>query len=459
MISDVAGILLVTPSSDFGSNRAGPPLGLLYLATVLHRAGHHVDVVDFSAESYDELVLARRLATADLVGVSVLSRTSESASRLVRAVRRHAPGVPIVAGGPHCTVTARPFEGADVTVTGEAERVIAALVDDLLQSVPGTRRSRRLVAGGCLSEEELERLDLPRRELVLRYVDSGYDLVDGQPAKSRSTSLLTTRGCPMSCRFCARTSLSFRRYRERSVASVLDEFEQVADAGYRVVDLVDDNPTANSKRFVAIMEGIVARGIRLAITLNGWAGAKHPALYDAMAEAGVRIIAFGLESGCQEVLDYYGKGLSLHQCRDAVQRADAAGLYTAGSFIFGAPMETDEHLERTTAFAMSLPLDFANIRALEYTRGSSLGEELYAAGRVPSSEPRVLADRRLGLSPFTSKELEARCARAQRLVEEDPARLARLSEKLDRLGRPYEPRTPGDDAKASPRESGTGVGY
>jgi hypothetical protein len=243
----------------------------------------------------------------------------------------------------------------------------------------------------------------------------------------------------MSCRFCARRSLSFRRYRERSVDSVLRELAEVCRSGYHIIDFADDNPTASSRRFTMIMRGMIERNLHPVMTLNGWGGATEPILYRDMAEAGVRIISFGLESGDQGILDFYGKGLRLEQCRRAVESADRAGIFTAASFIFGAPMETDVQLEKTVAFARTLPLDFINIRVLEYVRGSPLAEELAASGRFPQDEPRVFAGRRWGLSPFTTEELEARCASAMLAIEQDPARQSRLTRKIARLGRPYQP--------------------
>lgn len=224
-------------------------------------------------------------------------------------------------------------------------------------------------------------------------------------------SIITSRGCPHRCRFCTRPKLV--EYRERSVENVLEEIERIYRSGYEVLYIVDDNFTANRRRVEAIAEGIVRRGIKLAIMAQGRANTASREMFEAMREAGFVLISFGLESGVQEVLDFYRKGTTVEQGISAVEWADEVGLFTCASFILGAPIETEEHLERTIRYAYELPLDAAFFSVLNYVRGSDLWREARERGLIREDEDEVLADRSRGLSNFPADYLRRLASEAQ----------------------------------------------
>lgn len=133
-----------------------------------------------------------------------------------------------------------------------------------------------------------------------------------------------------------------------------------------------------------------------------------------MRRAGVRVIFFGLESGNQDVLDYYHKQTTVEQNRQAVELADKCGLYSQGCFILGAPIETEQHLNRTVAFAKSLPLGSASFSVLTYVRGAPLWEEARELGLLRVDEYAVLASRERGLSAFGNEEIKQKASNAIR---------------------------------------------
>ena len=91
-----------------------------------------------------------------------------------------------------------------------------------------------------------------------------------------------------------------------------------------------------------------------------------------MKLAGVTHIQFGLESGNQDVLDFYHKQTTVETIKKAVHMSHETGFFTIGSFIFGAPFETTQHFNRTLLFAKSLPLDSVSFLPLRYMIGSEL---------------------------------------------------------------------------------------
>jgi len=220
-------------------------------------------------------------------------------------------------------------------------------------------------------------MKFPRRDLLRD--NKGYSILG---KRSRDiTTIITSRGCPRKCTFCAHNALAYQKYRARSADNVVEEIRTIGGQGYKILGIVDDNFTADKIRAKKILTGIIGMNARLTIAVQGRADSADAELFSLMKKAGVVLITFGLESGNQEVLDFYNKGATVETIGNAVKLADRAGLYTAGMFIFGAPMETTEHFDRTYRFAASLPLDVTSFWVLDYTYGSIFVEKSLRRGK------------------------------------------------------------------------------
>jgi radical SAM superfamily enzyme YgiQ (UPF0313 family) len=145
-----------------------------------------------------------------------------------------------------------------------------------------------------------------------------------------------------------------------------------------------------------------------------------------MKKAGVTSIYFGLESGNQEILDFYNKKTTLDKIRYAINLSHKIGFFNVGSFIFGAPIETKEHFEKTIEFAKSLPLDSVSFLPLKYMVGSDLCEEAVKNGKISDKEYLIYADSKRGLSCFTKDEILNYCIKARRDYFLRPSFMLRL---------------------------------
>ena len=122
-----------------------------------------------------------------------------------------------------------------------------------------------------------------------------------------------------------------------------------------------------------------------------------------MRKAGVKYIMFGIESGNQDVLDFYNKRITLQQIRKAVDLSKKMGFIVAGNFILGAPIEKKQHISKTIKFACSLPLDIVLFYPLNYQYGSYLWFEAVKSGKIRKEDGfSIVADSRKGLGNFTS---------------------------------------------------------
>ena len=169
----------------------------------------------------------------------------------------------------------------------------------------------------------------------------------------------------------------------------------------------------DKKRAHRIMDSLIKKNLDLDIWV---AGARvtdaDKDLFKKMKEAGVKSLEFGIESGNQEVLDYYNKKITLKKVEEAVRLSKKIGFLTIGNFILGAPIETDKHINDTIQFAKKLNLDFAFFYGFSFLKGSEIWEDAYNDGKIKENETFVPCDSRRGLCNFTPEELRDRLSKA-----------------------------------------------
>jgi radical SAM superfamily enzyme YgiQ (UPF0313 family) len=357
-------VLLVNPPSP--EQLGAPLLGQQYVAAALVRHGCEVRIIDAAARYFqdddDWIVDEVEAFGADVVGMALFTRWVWHAYRLAQRLhearsRRGQRASLLVAGGAHATV--RPVEtlarGFDVVIAGEAEEVIVRLVDAViakrsLGEVPGIHyrdRDRTVSTPSSGAITDLDSLAPPQlaQDLYDRtwYDPSGREVVPG--------GILTSRGCPARCTFCA-NYVTGRKFRYRSAGCVVDELNAYHElTGANFFPCWDDALTANRPRLFALCEAF-ERGLRFPL---GWSAITRatmvtPELLAAMRRAGLAAVNFGVESGDDDILRAIRKGITTDHVVRALEWAKAEGLSTACNFMLGFPQETPAALERTLRF-------------------------------------------------------------------------------------------------------------
>jgi len=315
-------------------------------------AGHEAKLLDLSF--YDEMPdISGELEGVGMVGISSATALFGRAVEVLRAVKKRDAGLPVVIGGPHAT--ALPEEtlraGFDIVVIGEGEVSAPLLADSIeegksLDSVPGIvfRRGEEVISVSRESFiEDLDSLPFPDRSMLdyERYFGAGL----------KQAGMVAMRGCPYHCSYCKpmQERLFGARIRRRSAENVALEVDTVARS---VVDRVlfrDDAFTTNRPGWFRDLKKQLDN---LRTPLWGWVcqgrvDQVNPKLLDAMQEAGLRMIAFGVESGSQRVLDYYRKGITVAQTERAFDLCRERGIATHAFIMIGAPIETADDIEAT----------------------------------------------------------------------------------------------------------------
>jgi anaerobic magnesium-protoporphyrin IX monomethyl ester cyclase len=411
-----------------------PPLSLLYVASALEQHGHRLDLIDMTCEQEPYAKIQRLLPSQDAVIMSVYPGNFTESANLARTIRMSRPDVPLIIHGQQCTVhperALRDITSVNICIAGEAEGVITTIAEALdghghLSDIPGVlyRDNHQIQTGKKPKEiQNLDAVPFPARHLVK---DNEYGMINGIPlCTPRFTAMLTSRGCPFHCRFCA-TRFIHGSYRERSPENVLEELREI-QGEYHSVMIDDDNFLADTRRTHAILDGLIQEGASLDLFITGVrVDSADRELYRKMAQAGVKFISFGIEAGDQRILDYYQKHITLPQIRKAVELAHEMNIITWGNFIFGAPIETKEHLQKTMDFSLSLPLDMAFYRPLAYHRGAALWDEAVAEGLIDDETSYLPAGSGKTATHFTDEELARYCASAYMRFYARPSYLLR----------------------------------
>ncbi len=190
---------------------------------------------------------------------------------------------------------------------------------------------------------------------------------------AKTTSIITTHGCPFNCDFCSRPVFG-SLFRRRNLDPVIDEIEQIRQLGYDSLWIADDSFTLNLKYLKEFCRRMAGRNIEWSCLsrVNG----IEPGIARMMKAAGCRRVYLGLESGSQETLALMNKKATLQEGINAVQLFHEAGIEVAAFFIVGYPGETVSSIEETFRLALTLPLDEISFNVPFPLPGSKLFERV-----------------------------------------------------------------------------------
>jgi anaerobic magnesium-protoporphyrin IX monomethyl ester cyclase len=343
-----------------------PPLGALYAASYLRDKGYDVALFDaMLAQSEDEWAQALdrerpRFAVLyednfNYLSKMCLLRMRQAAFSMIEMARKR--GCTVVAGGSDATDRAEEYmaHGAHFVLQGEGEHTLGELLDSLTEKSQAPIGS---IIGLAYSEGD-RAVRNPRRPDI-RDVDSlpfpAWELVDIDHYRNiwrrrhgyYSMNMVTTRGCPYHCNWCAKPIWG-QRYNSRSPENVVAELKwlkstYVPDHIWFADDIMGLKPRWID-RFADLVEEQDARVPfkslhRVDLLLRG-------NTVEALARAGAKTVWVGAESGSQKILDAMDKGTKVKQIYEARRKMGDAGIEVGFFLQFGYPGETREDIART----------------------------------------------------------------------------------------------------------------
>jgi len=331
------------------------PINILYLASMLKKYGHDVELFDHEVEEFS--VDKIREFSPNIVGVTAITPRIEKANEIIKAIKAAMPVVGIV-GGPHPTAlpkeTLEEFRDIDICVTGEGEYSLLEICEALekggeLSGIKGIafRDNGRIVVNERRPPiANLDDLPFPDRDLLKHSLYKGASTPGFSRHFLNITEIYTSRGCPFSCIFCAAWETHGRAVRYRSIDNLIEEMKQCIEK-YKInhFTIDDDNFTLRKNRVLEFCEKV--KGMNITWDCDSRVTIDKETV-DAMARAGCKKISFGVESGSPRVLQLNRKSITLDQVRNAIKLAKDAGMQITAFYMIGShPDETLEDIELT----------------------------------------------------------------------------------------------------------------
>ncbi|MDD5565769.1 MAG: radical SAM protein [Candidatus Omnitrophica bacterium] len=332
-----------------------PHLGLGYIASYLRSRGVACSVLDAKMEGLSLSGLLGRLKEIKphLVGLTSMTHEIGNVHFVAKRIKESFPGAKIALGGVHATFlpleTLRDYPEFDFIVSGEGEETFFDLYNSLSCGKPGAG----VIAGLSFLEDGTIKTN-PSREKIHNLDGLPFPAWESFPL-AKEYPVMTSRGCPFECIFCANPN--GRVLRARSAESVVSEFEWVVNTFHpqRIV-FWDEGLTFDRRRAESIFDSLIKKGLHKKVR---WYAQTHVSSVDyllckKMKEAGCVSIGLGIESGNERILSRLRKKTSISKIEKAVKDAKRAGLPVEGYFIFGHPHETKETALDTLRFAVRL---------------------------------------------------------------------------------------------------------
>lgn len=343
---------------------------------------------------------ALKIEKPEVVGFSFMFDTSFSYLRdLSTYIKSAYPNVIQVVGGAAATTASteilNELASIDAVCYSEGEKAVKDLLDS--EDI-----SKELVKAPWVIRENINK----KPESVYvdhldEVIDLNYEFVNVEKYSMRESFspfatyryesnvkqffLVTSRGCPFKCTFCAEPALHGANMRFATVDSIIDHVRKLKEKyGINVLTLYDDQLLIDVPRAKELFSRLAEFKLRIEMPNGVTAVFIDDELAILMKSAGVDTIALAIESGSEYVLkNIINKPLRIPKLRKVMKSLRLADIFVQGFFVIGMPGETDEHRKETLNLIKDIDLDWASFSVAGPVRGSQLYEEAKEKGWLP----------------------------------------------------------------------------
>jgi radical SAM superfamily enzyme YgiQ (UPF0313 family) len=354
------------------------PLGILSVATTLKENGHEVKIIDAYVERLSVNTMVKRIFAEDpdMAGIGVLTPSYPMARKLILkiAANKKNNSPLIVVGGPHATLLPERLTQElpiDFLIKGEAEypftKLAAAIENsDDFSHIPGIyfRKDGTIQMGPenkCLQDlNALPPLDYSLLNMGLYRAPLQWS----QP--SRTYNIMTTRGCPFDCPYCANKKLR-RDVSSHSIERIHQEIETlISKYDCRRIMIYDSVFPSNRKKGLEFLRMMIESGFNSSVY---WFFQTRVELLDeeliALAQkAGCSRISLGVESGDSDILRSINKTFSPDEAIRVSKTIRKYGICVSANFMFGHIGDTSETMKRTSRLSRAMDIDEATFYLL-----------------------------------------------------------------------------------------------
>jgi len=431
--------------------RISAPLGVLYIAGALRKFSYDVQIYDlhgafylcreegyfkekglsnFFEEYFDDIL---KTNTYDVLGISCLFNVASSTvEEMGIRCKRVSPSTKIVMGGHYPTNMYDELLNAgvcDYIILGEAEEEFLWLLDNLDDPLIDQKVSAHphIVDQKCMASankipamlQQLDNLAMPAWDLLPHVEDyiehslhAGRVGSSGNVKAIRSAGIISSRGCPMRCTFCAAHKVHGRTIRPHSIEYVMKHIDWLVE-NYDINTLLieDDMFNFSPKRTVEFCKVLYEKykdrfTIEFPNGLAIWRLTEEAVVY--LKKVGLKSITIGVESGSAYVQKHIlKKNLNLSIAKEKVELLKKYDIGVRAFYIVGLVGETLDMMNETVKFALDLNIDWSEIKIFTPLAGSELYDIAKKKGYLIGDTSEHVYGRCCMKTPeFTPEEVE-----------------------------------------------------
>ena len=334
------------------------PIGLLYIAHSLRKAGFRVSILDlcFSKDVRKDIKKTIKRVAPDFVGVSLRNIDNltfpQSVSYLpamkkVISTIKLCTHAPIILGGSAFSLFPKEilsFLNCEWGIVGEGENALTQLLSHFSRGEKDYKTIDNLIWNHD------DRIHINRTKCLDHPIDSvlDYSLVDNKAYVrfAGMANVQTKRGCSFKCSYCTYPLIEGKNYRLRSPEIVAKEI-RLLQKKYAVphVFFVDDVFTYPPKHAMEVCKALLKKKVKMHWSCFASPYGISKKLLVLMKKAGCTHIEFGSDALSNRVLAKLRKPFTVKEVLRASRLCNDVGIKCAHYVIFGAPGENRASLE------------------------------------------------------------------------------------------------------------------
>ncbi len=356
-----------------------PPLGLLYLGTVLEDKGYDVKIIDCVPMNigYKELEAEIKEFSPFAVGITTFTTSMVDTLLTAEIVKKINPEIYTILGGHHATlypIQSIKYKNIDYILQGEGEETLPLLINKLskiispilteqevndfleIDGVGFYQKNKEYLNYKRAYIEDIEQLPIPNRKLLPSEI---YTSIVGRQEKV--ATIMSSRGCPFKCTYCFTPN---KTYRTRTTEDIIKEVKYLIKLGYNEIFFFDDLFAMKSQKVIDFAKALQSENIKIDWSFRARINTITLELIAEVKKAGIHRIQFGIESGVDKTLKRVRKGIKTKNIRKSIALCKKAGITTIGNFMIGLPGESEEDIKTTLKFSRTIGLNYAQYSIL-----------------------------------------------------------------------------------------------
>lgn len=421
-----------------------PSLGLAYLGAVAEKLGNEVKVMECEAMGYgyDEIRDFIEKYEPELVGMQTFYNTLDICLKVASLVKEINKEIKVLLGGVQVTIF--PEEGfdenVDYLIIGEGEITFKEFLENFNKKELGKIKGLVWKKNGKFVMNEARELiknldEIPMPAFHLFPMEKYHS--SAQLRGNKTFHLMTSRGCPYRCVYCASHQTFGKSHRFHSAKRVVEEIRYLMEK-YKCdsIQFYDETFTLNKKRVIELCDEMSKEKINIP-----WACFTRVHLVDEemlrkMKQAGCYQIFYGVEAGTQRLLNLIKKDITIEQIKDAFKLTRKIGIEALASFMLALPTETREDAEASIKLAIEIDADYAQWQNTIPYPGNELYELALKHGKIAKVDKEDFTPwNKVVYVPYgrTEKDIQEMMSKAYRKFYLRPRQILKQADMIRKL--------------------------